>query len=208
MSWILALHSSSPVLGVGLRDLDAAAGTGEADLLREFPLGRDLSGALLDCVEAVLPASRWPRLARLAVATGPGGFTGTRLTVVLARTLAQQLQIPLQGVGSFLLMARRLQLEHPTWLVQELPRRGVVAGLYGPDATALGGMAERLPPRLYADPQALTALEPGAPVVVAEVAVRQDVSQLLDLAALGQGISLSAPWEPVLPHYPTGPVPA
>jgi tRNA threonylcarbamoyl adenosine modification protein YeaZ len=208
MSWLLALHSSSSVLGVGLRDLEVAAGSGDVDRLQEFPLGRELSGALLDCVEAVLPASRWPRLARLAVATGPGGFTGTRLTVVLARTLAQQLQIPLQGVGSFLLMARRLQLERPTWLVQELPRRGVVAGLYGPDGSALGGMAERLAPRLYTDPQALHAEEPGAPVLAAEVAVKQDVAQLLDLAALAQELSLPAPWEPVLPQYPTGPVPA
>jgi tRNA threonylcarbamoyl adenosine modification protein YeaZ len=208
MSWFLALHSSSAVLGVGLRHRDPAAGCADGDQLRAFPLGRELSGSLLDCVEAVLPARRWPELSRLAVATGPGGFTGTRLTVVLARTLAQQLRIPLDGVGSFALIARRLRLDRPTWLVQELPRRGVVAGLYGPDAAALGGLGELRPPQLYPDAEAVRALEPLAPQVAAEVAVPPDVSQLLDLAALAHQQGLPGPWEPVLPQYPTGPVPA
>ncbi|SBO44835.1 tRNA (adenosine(37)-N6)-threonylcarbamoyltransferase complex dimerization subunit type 1 TsaB [Cyanobium sp. NIES-981] len=211
MSWLLALHSSSSALGVGLRDLDAdpgsaGSGAGAGDQLKEFPLGRDLSGALLDCVEAVLPARQWPRLARLAVATGPGGFTGTRLSVVMARSLAQQLQIPLDGAGSFLLIARRLGVDRPTWLVQELPRRGVVAGLYGPDAAALGGMGEWRAPRLYADRQAVQALEPQAPLAPAEVAVIQDVAQLLELSALAHRQALPGPWEPVLPQYPTAPV--
>ena len=103
--WLLALHSSGDGLGLGLQPL----GEPEAELrLARFDLGRSLSGALLACVETVLPAEQWPQLGRLAVATGPGGFTSTRLTVVMARTLAQQLQVPLDGVGSFLLMASRL----------------------------------------------------------------------------------------------------
>ena len=83
-----------------------------------------------------------------------GGFTGTRLTVVFARTLAQQLAIPLHGYSSFLLMAHRLaapgqvMAEVPRfWLTQELPRRGVVAGCYG--SATNGAMAELEPPRLF-----------------------------------------------------------
>ena len=203
MSWLLALHSSSPVLGVGLRRLDG----GSSDQVRLFPLGRNLSSGLLESVESLLPASCWPRLARLAVATGPGGFTGTRLTVVLARTLAQQLAIPLDGLGSFLLVARRRQLAGPTWLSQELPRRGVVAGVYGPCPDALGGMAQWREPRLYGDTEALRAAEPDLPVVPAEVDVERDVQQLLALSAQAHAAAVAAPWEPVLPLYPTAPVP-
>jgi tRNA threonylcarbamoyladenosine biosynthesis protein TsaB len=135
------------------------------------------------------------------VATGPGGFTGTRLTVVLARTLAQQLQLPLDGVGSFLLVARRLAIGEPTWLVQELPRRGVVAGLYAP-AGPDGAIIELEAPRLFA-PE--TPLPPG-PQLSAAALLPNDVEQLLELSVQAADQGLAAPWQPVLPSYPTSPV--
>jgi tRNA threonylcarbamoyladenosine biosynthesis protein TsaB len=205
MSWLLALHSSSQVLGVGVRPLgpDGPARQRSA----AFPLGRALANDLLGCVEELLPAEQWPQLGRLAVATGPGGFTGTRLTVVLARTLAQQLHLPLDGFSSFLLVARRLALHQPTWLTQELPRRGVVAGLYGPDPQALGGITELEPPRLV---PALAALHasglPPHPIQEAAVHLPADVEQLLDLGAEAHARAVVAPWQPVLPLYPTSPV--
>ena len=129
---LLALHSSSETLAVGVCALESASGPAWAEArCAAFPLGRALSQQLLSCVEELLPAPQWPRLARLVVATGPGGFTGTRLTVVLARTLAQQLSIPLHGFSSFLLMARRhrepgaaMAAVERFWLHQSLPRRG------------------------------------------------------------------------------------
>ncbi|MEX1316037.1 MAG: tRNA (adenosine(37)-N6)-threonylcarbamoyltransferase complex dimerization subunit type 1 TsaB [Synechococcaceae cyanobacterium] len=202
--WLLALHSSTAELGVGLRHLDG----GLPDRIATFPLGHGLSNQLLSCVEEVLPAADWPALGRLAVATGPGGFTGTRLTVVMARTLAQQLQLPLDGVGSFLLVARRLGLAEPTWLVQELPRRGLVAGLYGPEPR-LGGTAgavvEWRAPRLHADAATLASIHP-APSRPAEVAVSADLAELLALAQRAHQEGSPAPWQPVLPIYPTSPV--
>jgi tRNA threonylcarbamoyladenosine biosynthesis protein TsaB len=198
---ILALHSSGSLLGVGLRWLDGS----QPDRIHCFDRGRALANALLHCVEAVCPAPRWPALERLAVATGPGGFTSTRLTVVLARTLAQQLALPLDGVGSLELVAQRLGLESPAWLVQELPRRGLVAGLYGPDPDRPGAMRAWLPPRLHADQAALQSLRPAPCLPVAEN-VPADVQVLLDLAAAAHARRAPAPWQPVLPLYPTSPV--
>lgn len=209
MKVVLALHSSSDVLGVGVAPLIApgspcpeAGGIGIRS--QAFPLGRALSNQLFAAVETVLPADQWTRIGRLAVALGPGGFTGTRLTVVMARTLAQQLAVPLDGVGSFLLMARRLQLQEPTWLVQTLPRRGVVAGCYGPDPAAWSGMAELAAPKLYPDLAAL----PAGPHCPAVVELPADVEQLLALACLAAADPdrQPAPWQPVLPLYPTSPV--
>jgi len=199
MSLLLALHSSSPVLGVGLVDLQ------QPDIpprLMAFDLGRALSNHLLGCVEQLLPADRWPQLGRLAVATGPGGFTGTRLTVVLARTLAQQLQLPLDGISSFALVAARLALAEPTWLCQTLPRRGVVAGLYGPDPAAIGGVAELAAPRLFPTG---TALPPG-PCVDATVQIPGDLQPLLTISAARAAAATPSPWQAVLPLYPTSPV--
>ncbi len=205
--WLLALHSSSDSLGVGLQRLGAT----QPERLETFPLGRALSNGLFDGLESVLPASAWPRLGRLAVATGPGGFTGTRLTVVLARTLAQQLALPLDGVSSFHLMARRLLAgsdppgaDGPFWLLQELPRRGVVAGLYGADPGQPGGVAELEAPRLHRGSDVLAPF-PRHP---AEVRLPQDVIQLLGFSAARAAAGGSAPWQPVLPLYPTSPVEA
>ena len=223
--WLLALHSSGEGFGVGvlpwpppedLAALMSAPGGGEppapADpLLRQarlqhFATGRDLSNRLLSCLEAVLPAPEWPRLRRLAVATGPGGFTSTRLTVVLARTLAQQDDLPIDGVSSFLLIARRLCRAAqppvaPFWLVQELPRRGRVAGLYGLDPAAPGGVVELEAPRLRG-----AAEELHGAVRPAEPSLPEDVGELLSISALRALQGAQAPWQAVVPIYPTSPV--
>ncbi len=207
--WLLALHSSSDRLGLGLQPLsEPVPGDGPAEpLIATFPLGRRLSNELLTCVEQLLPAARWRELGRLAVATGPGGFTGTRITVVFARTLAQQLGLPLDGFSSFLLIARRLRRRGEVgaerfWLVQDLPRRGVVAGCYGADTEAPGGLAEWQAPRLFRSAAEL----PAGPRREARVDPVDDVGELLALAQLAHGTGVAAPWQPVLPLYPTSPV--
>lgn len=208
---VLALHSCSETFGVGLQALSQADQPAAAARMETFPAGRHLSNRLLECVETVLPARDWPRLVRLGVATGPGGFTGTRLSVVMARTLAQQLELPLDGVSGFWLMARRLWRgaergdTAPFWLVQDLPRHGVVAGLYEPDARALGGMVERQAPRLFRDGDQLTAQVP-CPLVPARTQLPDDLSELLAFCQASAASGRPAPWQPVLPLYPTSPV--
>jgi tRNA threonylcarbamoyladenosine biosynthesis protein TsaB len=198
---LLALHSSGATFAVGWRSLEAAA----PDRIAEFDHGRGLANQLFHSVEAVCPASAWPRLRRLAVAVGPGGFTSTRLSVVFARTLAQQLQLPLEGLGSQLLVAHRLGLSAPAWLVQELPRRGLVAGLYGPDPMRPGEVEERLAPRLHADAESLAAIDP-APRLSIPPDPAGDVAVMLDLAARAHQAGRPAPWQRVLPLYASSPV--
>jgi len=204
---LLALHSSSESLGVAVQPLGQPVGTAR---VASFPLGRRLSNELLPCVEQLLPAEQWPQIGRLAVATGPGGFTGTRLTVVLARTLAQQLAIPLHGFSSFLLIARRLlktqapqEAGQRLWLEQVLPRRGSVVGCYGLDPAALGGVAELELPRLVRPGESWGG---DGPCAAAVVDAEADARQLLELAQLAQAADLAGPWAPVLPLYPTSPV--
>ena len=84
--WLLAMHSSSETLGLAVRDAEDPTG-GTRTLSR--PMGRQLTNGLIPAVEELLPRAEWASIGRLAVSTGPGGFTGTRLTVVMARTLAQ-----------------------------------------------------------------------------------------------------------------------
>ena len=61
MSLVLALHSSSEVLGVGVASLDGQGACDGKPAVRSqaFPLGRSLSNQLFNAVEAVLPAEQW-----------------------------------------------------------------------------------------------------------------------------------------------------
>ncbi len=90
----LALHTSSPALGL-------AIGSSDADYRdRQWDLGRDTSNYLHPYLRDFLSLYSWQDLAWIAVANGPGGFTGTRLGLVSARTLAQQLDLPIFTISS------------------------------------------------------------------------------------------------------------
>jgi tRNA threonylcarbamoyl adenosine modification protein YeaZ len=90
----LALHTSSPALGL-------AIGSNDADYRdRHWDLGRDTSNYLHPYLRDFLSPHTWQDLAWIGVANGPGGFTGTRLGMVSARTLAQQLELPIFAISS------------------------------------------------------------------------------------------------------------
>lgn len=90
----LAIHTTSPELGLAIGDASGEIRVGVWDL------GHDLSTHLHLYLKDFLTPTTWQDLDFIAVAQGPGGFTGTRIGVVTARTLAQQLDLPLFGVSS------------------------------------------------------------------------------------------------------------
>ena len=90
----LAIHTTSPELGLALSNF---AGDCRS---QTWDLGRSLSTHLHQKLAEFIQPQTWTDLAFIAVAKGPGGFTGTRIGVVTARTLAQQLDIPLFALSS------------------------------------------------------------------------------------------------------------
>ena len=95
----LAIHTSSSDLGLAISNFD------EDTRSQNWYLGRDLSVYLHQYLQEFILPQTWQDLAFIAVAKGPGGFTGTRMGVVTARTLAQQLNIPLFGISSLAAVA-------------------------------------------------------------------------------------------------------
>lgn len=95
----LAIHTTSPQLGVAIANFtdDTRSST--------WDLGRDMSTHLHQYLAEFLMPQTWADLAFIAVAKGPGGFTGTRIGVVTARTLAQQLDIPLFAISTLAAVA-------------------------------------------------------------------------------------------------------
>ncbi len=94
----VALHTSSTELGLALLDASGIR-------WRSWALGRDLSNSLHSHLQAFLQPYTWQQVEWLAVSRGPGSFTSTRIGVVTARTLAQQLDIPLFAVSSLAAIA-------------------------------------------------------------------------------------------------------
>lgn len=97
--YALALHTTTPQLGICLDNLNGDRYS------KIWHLGRDLSSLLHQHMRSMLTSHHWQDLEFIAVAKGPGGFTGTRIGVVTARTIAQQLNIPLYGISTLAAIA-------------------------------------------------------------------------------------------------------
>jgi tRNA threonylcarbamoyl adenosine modification protein YeaZ len=97
--WGLALHTTTDILGLALVE------AGQEPREHQERLGLDLSNLLLTRMRDFLPPQSLQDLAFVAVASGPGSFTSTRVGLVVARTLGQQLDIPVFTISSLALWA-------------------------------------------------------------------------------------------------------
>lgn len=120
MKYGLALHTSSPALGLAISN--------HADDLRcqTWDLGRETSNYLHPYLLDFISPQSWQDLGWIAVASGPGGFTGTRLALVTARTLGQQLDLPVFTISSLAAIAWQLFQSVPTGSI-EIPAGNSVA---------------------------------------------------------------------------------
>ena len=94
-----AIHSSSAQFGLALSNFT------DESRCQTWDLGRDLSTHLHQYLAEFLKPQIWGELAFIAVAKGPGSFTSTRIGMVTARTLAQQLDIPLWSISTLAAVA-------------------------------------------------------------------------------------------------------
>uniref|UniRef100_A0ACD5GS96 tRNA (Adenosine(37)-N6)-threonylcarbamoyltransferase complex dimerization subunit type 1 TsaB n=1 Tax=Desertifilum tharense IPPAS B-1220 TaxID=1781255 RepID=A0ACD5GS96_9CYAN len=129
-SYGLALHTCSPQLGI------AIANFAETRRQQTWNLYREILNQMHLLLAEFLTPQTWSDLAFLAVAKVPGSFTGTRLGVVTARTLAQQLQIPLFAVSTLAAIAwkeaQQQEFNRPLCIAVQMPaqREQLFAGVY------------------------------------------------------------------------------
>jgi tRNA threonylcarbamoyl adenosine modification protein YeaZ len=202
----LALHTSSPQLGLALSNF--------ADETRQqtWDLGRDLSAHLHQYLADFLPPQTWQDLAFLAVAKGPGSFTSTRIGIVTARTLAQQLEIPLFAISTLAAVARShffsSNRDKPDVIALEMPaRRGqLYVAIYQIEDS---GLTPQLPDSVMT-PEAwqhkLTAL--GMPYQLIEVPLElgDSATNVLSLAYRQWQRGERPHWSKALPFYGQHPV--
>ncbi len=107
---ILAINTSTPQFGVALLRRDGS-------LLCEYSTGmrRRLFKPLMPVLDTLLRLSgrRIKDLEAVALATGPGSFTGVRVGVSLAKGLAHGLGIPLVGINSLEALAAQAAFAGP-----------------------------------------------------------------------------------------------
>lgn len=198
----LALHTTTPQLGLGIVDLATADQT-----IQTWQLGRALTAELQVYLRDFVLPRQWQDIAFIAVAKGPGGFTGTRVGVVTARTLAQQLDVPLYGISTLAAIARHQNhtSEGQTIAVSLPARRGeVFGGIYRITNSGVGVVVEDqlfLPEtweRLIKTEGAIVGRSPDQ--------LGETVNSVLELAYLQWQQNPVAPWGKVVPFYGQHPV--
>ena len=206
--YLLALHSCSESFGIAVKD----AGNSETIIKSEvFNIGRSLSNKLFICIEKMLPRKFWKQIIRISVAKGPGSFTSTRLTISMARTIAQQINCSLDSMSCFHLMAPRLYKDlnqnkpfHPFWIKEILPRRGIVAGKYQlikiHKESNFHEFNELIAPQLMKNEIEIN------PVIKANKNIEKDIISLINFSEYCQKYKINSNWEKTLPIYPTSPI--
>ncbi len=176
-----------------------------------FNIGRSLSNMLFSCIEKILPRKFWKQIIRISVAKGPGSFTSTRLTISMARTIAQQIGCSLDSISSFHLMAPRLYKElkqnkpvEPFWIKDILPRRGIVAGKY--QLVKIHNKYNFYEFNELISPQLIKNEIEIKPSINASKNIEQDIISLINFSLFCENSNYNSNWEKTLPIYPTSPL--
>jgi tRNA threonylcarbamoyl adenosine modification protein YeaZ len=209
MTYALAIHTASPDLGLAISNFAADSRA------QTLPLGRDLSTHMhVHLMEFIQPQT-WADLSFVAVAKGPGGFTGTRIGVVMARTLAQQLEIPLFGISSLAAIAWsiRAQAAGKDIAVQMAAQRGEVhAAIYSfpiDSSSTAGAIVPQLVDVVMPEAQWQQTLENWENpyhLVEAATGLGGTAMSVLELAYMDWQRGGRSHWADVLPFYGQSPV--
>ena len=117
---------------------------------REEPMATGQAERLMPMLEEVLRegGAAWRDLNALGVGTGPGNFTGVRISVAAARGLALGLRIPAIGVTAFEALAwgRDAALTARDARLGQVHLQAFGPGAFGPVTQDLGGPLPPLPP--------------------------------------------------------------
>ncbi|MBD2447362.1 tRNA (adenosine(37)-N6)-threonylcarbamoyltransferase complex dimerization subunit type 1 TsaB [Nostoc sp. FACHB-152] len=202
--YALSLHTTTPELGLAMSNFAGETRT------NVWNLGRDLSSYVHQYLIDFIQPQTWADLAFIAVAKGPGGFTGTRIGVVTARTLGQQLNIPVFAISTLAAVAWSNKNDYKKAIAIEMPaQRGKVFGaIY--QINSITSELTTLFPDTVLTPEAwqetLTNCNIEYQLIQAQSGLAATVTSILELSYLDWRQGKRTEWSEALPYYGQHPV--
>ena len=204
---ILVIHSTDNSFGFGLRKTNNPAS--DELFIKEFD--KDLCNNLIFDFNKFISRENLQRVNKISVSIGPANFNASRLIVVLARTISQQINCPLNSFSSFEIMAKRIASKNNIftnkksfWIYKKLKRKGFIAGKYEICHNAIN--PSDLVIRETVLPKVIKELDSTKINFEANYDDKEDLKELLDMANKNLLNSNVDSWRQVLPLYPISPI--
>ena len=204
---LLVIHSTDKSLGFGYRKNDNF----ESDefFIQEFD--KNLCNNLISDFNKFISQEKLQKVNKISVTIGPANFNASRLVVVLARTISQQINCPLESYSAFEIMAKRIAKENNIfmnkqsfWIYKTLKRKGFIAGKY--EIYQKQGETGDLLIRETVIPKLIKKLDNKELFFEANYVDKEDLKELLDLSNKNLSNKNLNSWQKVLPLYPISPI--
>ena len=203
----LVIHSTDNSFSFGYRKNN----TFESDELFIKKFDNDLCNNLINDLNKFISKENLQKINKLSVSIGPANFNASRLIVVLARTISQQINCPLDSFSSFEIMAKRIASKNNIftnkksfWIYKKLKRKGLIAGKY--EVFHKEKNSSDLVIRETVLPKVVKELESKELTFEANYDDKEDLKELLNLANKNLFNSNLDSWRKVLPLYPISPI--
>ena len=203
----LVINSTDNSFGFGYRKNNDS----KSDELFIKKFNNDLCNNLINDLNKFISKENLRKINKLSVSVGPANFNASRLIVVLARTISQQINCPLDSFSSFEIMAKRIASKNNIfinkksfWIYKKLKRKGVIAGKY--EICHNEKNPSNLVIRETVLPKVVKELDSKELFFEAIYDDEEDLKELLDLSNKNLSNSNIDSWQKVLPLYPISPI--
>ena len=203
----LVIHSTDNSFGFGFRKNNNF----ESDEFFIKKFDNDLCNNLINDFTKFIPKENLQKVNKISVSIGPANFNASRLIVILARTISQQLNCPIDSFSTFEIIAKRiaskndiLKNKQSFWIYKKLKRKGFIAGKY--EISLKEQKNADLVIRETVSPKVMQELEKKELFFEANYEDKEDLKELLDLSNKNLLSANVDSWQKVLPLYPISPV--
>ena len=203
----LVIHCTDNVFCFGYRKKNNI----ESDEFFIKKFDNELCNNLINDLNKFISKENLKKINKLSVSIGPANFNASRLIVVLARTISQQIKCPLDSFSSFEIMAKRIALKNNIftnkksfWIYKKLKRKGFIAGKY--EICHNKKNSSDLVVRESVLPKFVKEVESNELSFEAKYDDKKDLKELLDLSNKNLLNSNVDSWQKVLPLYPISPI--